>query len=314
MPQTATAETIKDISIGIAITSLLLTITALWLGFFSYFSPLPSLYYRIKLGRKFGAIIPAATLVLMIIMLGGLSIDCVFFFGLVFIGFALGEFFELHLSVEKTIAYTCAVVLSIGVVVLFFYSSFSATGIKTLVSEDVRKTLEHGIQILKNMGFATAGAIPEPEAFEKIHFYLVRIVPAWVVASTLFHIWATLILAKPILVWRNLNYPEFGPLNLWQAPEYFVWIVIACGLMLLIPETSLKLLGISGLLILMPVYFFQGIAIVAFYIDKKQLSRFLRIVSYSLIAMQPLLLLAVIAMGFFDVWLNFRRLETAKNN
>ncbi len=84
--------------------------------------------------------------------------------------------------------------------------------------------------------------------------------------------------------------------------------------MLLIPKISLKLLGTNGLLILMTIYFFQGIAIVAFFFDKKQLPRFLRIVLYSLIAVQQLLLLVVIGLGFFDVWLNFRKLKTAKSN
>jgi uncharacterized protein YybS (DUF2232 family) len=290
VPQTATAETIKDISIGIAITSFLFTITVLSpiFGFFcTLFIPLPTLYYRTKLGRKYGVIIPAATMFLLIVMLGGLSIDIVFFFELLFIGFVLGEFFELNLSVEKTVTYTCAAVLLIGIVVLLFYSSFSATDIKTLASEYVRKNIELTIELYKSMGITPADVDIDPNSLEKIHFFFVRIVPALVIASTLFLIWATLILSKPILVSRNL---------------------------LLIPKISLKLLGTNGLLILMTIYFFQGIAIVAFFFDKKQLPRFFRIVLYSLIAVQQLLLLIVIGLGFFDVWLNFRKLKTAKTD
>jgi uncharacterized protein YybS (DUF2232 family) len=317
VPQTATAETIKDISIGIAITSFLFFLTVLSpiFGFFcTLFIPLPTLYYRTKLGRKYGAIIPAATMLLLIVMLGGLSIDIVFFFELLFIGFALGEFFELNLSVGKTVAYTCAAVFLTGIVIVFFYSSLAGTGLKTLASEYIRKNIELTIELYKSMGIVPADVDIKPESLEEIHFFIVRIMPAMVIVSTLFLIWATLILAKPILVSRNLNYPGFGPLNLWKAPEYLVWAVIGCGLMWLIPETSLKLLGINGLLILMTIYFFQGIAIVAFFFDKKQLPRFLRIILYSLIAVQPFLLLAVIGMGLFDVWLNFRKLKTAKTD
>jgi len=314
VPQTATTETIKDISIGIAITSFLFTITVLSpiFDFFYLFIPLPTLYYRTKLGRKYGAIIPAAAVLLLIVMLGGLSITIVFFLEPLLIGFVLGEFFELNLSVERTVAYTCAAVLLIGIVVLYLYSSLSATSIKTLVSENVRKYIELTIELYKGMGIIPADVDKDPDFLKEIHFFFVGILPALVIASTLFYIWATLILAKPILISRNLNYPGFGPLNLWKAPEFLVWIVIGCGLMLLIPETSLKLLGINGLLILMPVYFFQGIAIVAFFFEKKQLPRFLRIVLYSLIAVQLFLWPVVIGMGFFDVWLNFRKLKTAK--
>ena len=41
-------------------------------------------------------------------------------------------------------------------------------------------------------------------------------------------------------------------------------------------------------------YFFQGIAIVSFYFDKKRLPRFVRVFLYTLVALQQLVLLAVI--------------------
>ena len=58
----------------------------------------------------------------------------------------------------------------------------------------------------------------------------------------------------------------------------------------------------------MSVYFFQGIAIVSFYFNKKQFPRVIRIFLYTLIAIQQLVLLAVIGLGFFDMWFNFRKL------
>jgi uncharacterized protein YybS (DUF2232 family) len=102
----------------------------------------------------------------------------------------------------------------------------------------------------------------------------------------------------------------------WQAPEYLVWGVIGCGLALFIPNASIKIIGLNGLLILMSVYFFQGIAIVSFYFNKKQFPRIIRIFLYTLIAVQQLVLLAVIGLGFFDMWFNFRKLakQTGKNS
>jgi uncharacterized protein YybS (DUF2232 family) len=58
----------------------------------------------------------------------------------------------------------------------------------------------------------------------------------------------------------------------------------------------------------MSVYFFQGIAIVSFYFNKKRFPRVIRIFLYTLIAIQQLVLLAVIGLGFFDMWFNFRKL------
>jgi uncharacterized protein YybS (DUF2232 family) len=58
----------------------------------------------------------------------------------------------------------------------------------------------------------------------------------------------------------------------------------------------------------MTVYFFQGIAIVSYYFNKKRFPKILRIFLYTLMALQQLILLAVIGLGFFDLWINFRRL------
>jgi uncharacterized protein YybS (DUF2232 family) len=84
--------------------------------------------------------------------------------------------------------------------------------------------------------------------------------------------------------------------------------------MLVIPERTVKLFGINGLLILMTIYFFQGIAIISFYFEKKRFPRLLRIVLYSLIALQQVVLLVVVGLGFFDMWLNFRKLGVEKKN
>jgi uncharacterized protein YybS (DUF2232 family) len=137
---------------------------------------------------------------------------------------------------------------------------------------------------------------------------IVQIIPAMVTASTLFVAWTNILIARPVLKRRSLSYPDFGPLNMWKAPEYLVWGVIGCGLALFLPEPTINIIGQNGLLILMTVYFFQGIAIVSFYFEKKRLPRFIRFFLYTLIAVQHLILLAVIGLGFFDMWVNFRRL------
>jgi uncharacterized protein YybS (DUF2232 family) len=145
-------------------------------------------------------------------------------------------------------------------------------------------------------------------SLEKIRHVLVSIVPALVSASTLFITWISILLAKPVLQRRSLFYPDFGPLNVWKAPEYLVWGVIGCGISLFLPSTAVKTISLNGLLILMTVYFFQGIAIVSFYFNKKRFPRIIRVSLYTLIALQQLVLLVVIGLGFFDLWFNFRRL------
>ena len=302
---------VKDIVTGISIASLIFLISVFMpiIGFVAaLFIPLPILYYRLKLGRTNGLIIAVMTSLIMMILIGSLSIDVIFFAGLLLIGFMLGELFELNLTIEQTTLIASGSVVVSGLLSLVIAGFLSGQGILAIVSNYVGKNLELTLVLYREMGMSEENIQLISQSLDKIQQVLVTIIPALVSASTLFVAWISILLAKPLLANRSLKYPDFGPLNQWKAPEYLVWGVIGCGIALFLPNAAIRVIGINGLLILMTVYFFQGIAIVSFYFDKKQLPRFVRVFLYTLIALQQLILLVVIGLGFFDLWVNFRRL------
>jgi uncharacterized protein YybS (DUF2232 family) len=131
-----------------------------------------------------------------------------------------------------------------------------------------------------------------------------------VVASTLMVVWVSLLLARPVFQRYGLAFPDYGPLDHWKAPEPLVWAAIASGVLLLLPGFGLKMIGLNGLIVLMIVYFFQGIAVVAFYLRKKRVPRLVRVMLYFIVAVQQLVMLVVIGVGFFDTWFNFRKSGT----
>lgn len=316
MPQAVRKEVLKDIATGIAITSILFaaSIKSPILGFFcTFLVPLPTFFYRSKFGRKIGIAVPGFTIITMIIILGGFTFDVFFFIELLLIGFVLSELIELKLSIEKTFIYACIVVLSSSILVVLFYSNITGIQVGSLVSAYIIKNLELTLELYKNMGMPEENIQMISSSMESFQYVLIRIFPALAIASTLFIIWTSLMLAKPLLKTKNLFYPGFGQLNLWKTPEYLVWIAIACGILLLIPVRAVRLMGINGIIILMTIYFFQGMAIVSFYFAKKQFPRLLRFFLYSLIAIWQVILLIVVILGFFDIWFNFRKMEIKKS-
>jgi len=317
VPQMGQGDSSKDILSGITITTIIFAVSVYMpiIGFISaLLIPLPTLFYRSKLGRITGAIIPVLATILMVVALGGISIDILFFFELLLIGYILSELFEMDLSVEKTMLYACSSVLLTGIVCLLFYSKIADIGVIALVSEYVAKNLELTLSLYENMGVSEETIDKISASMENIQYVLIRIIPAVVTASTFFVSWACLLLAKPMLKSRKLFYPAFGTLNLWKAPEFLIWGLIGSGVLLFLPHKSFKVVGLNGLLILMTIYFFQGIAIVSFYFEKKQFPRMLRLFAYSLIALQQVVLLIVIGFGIFDMWLDFRKLKINKEN
>jgi len=302
----------KDVIVAIAITALICMAT-LFLGVLGPFVglvviPLPILFYRFKLGRSLGLLILAAVVLIVISVVGWSSIGAVaFLFELGLVGLILPEVFEMNLSVEKTVGITTGAVLAAGAVMLALYSLLSTATPWAVVSDYLEKSVEMAIAMYREIDASEEKIEILVRSLEGILYLMLRIIPAIVVVITLFVVWSNLLLARSLLRSKELFCPDFGKLNQWKAPEHLIWVAIASGGLLLFAHPGIMMLGINGLIVIMMIYFFQGIAIVSFYFEKKQFPKVLRALLYGLIAMQQLLLLVVIAVGFFDVWIDFRR-------
>ncbi len=311
MTYIARSQIHKDVIVGIAITALI-SMAALYLRvlgpFVGLFIPLPILFYRFKLGRSSGLLILAVVTLIVTSVVGWNSIGAVvFLFELGLVGLILPEAFEMNLSVEKTVGITTGAVLTTGAVMLALYSLFSTTSPWAVVSDFLEKSAKLALAMYREMDASEENIGILAESLEGIVYVILRTIPAIVIVITLFVVWSNLLLARFVLRSKQLSCPDFGRLNQWKAPEPLVWVAIATGGLLLFGHPGIKMLGINGLIVIMMIYFFQGIAIVSFYFEKKQFPKVLRGLLYGLIAMQQLLLLVVIAVGFFDMWIDFRR-------
>lgn len=305
-------ETLKPIVRGIAITASIFA-AAVSIPVFGAFAilliPLPVLFYRLKLGRREGAIVPAVAFMLWLALIGEVTADLFIYLEQLVLGFAVGEFLERRLSLEKIVGYSAGVVLLVAGCALVVYSSATGTGIGKLLTDYMAESLALYREVYKNLGMGDENLKALSSAFEYIQYVLVRLMPGLIAAAALFGAWICLLFTGPLLKMGRLPELAIGPLNLWKAPELFVWGVIGCGGMMLLPDTDLKLVGLNGLIVLLQIYFFQGMAIVSFYFDKKKLPRALRWFLFSFIALQIYALFFVIGLGFFDMWLDFRKIK-----
>jgi uncharacterized protein YybS (DUF2232 family) len=299
----------RDIATGILITGLIVAACATIpvAGMLcAVFIPVPIMGYRVKTGRYAAAFI--ATVVLALVGWLGGGPDVLFFGALLLIGFLLAEMALAGYSLERTALLTGAAVLAAGWTGLMAFGAASGTGAYALVADAVRVNLELTLAIYKEMGVAEDQVGFIADSIDTIQQVLVWITPALALGFALLVIWISLLLAPFFFRRIGLAAPNYGALDHWKAPDILVWLAIASGVLLLVPGFSAKILGLNGLLVLMVVYFFQGIAIVAFFFRKKRVPRAARIILYGMIFVQQLIMLAVIGAGFFDTWFNFRRL------
>jgi len=301
----------KDVIVAIVITALI-SMAALHLSVLGplagLFIPLPILFYRFKLGRSLGLLILTAVTLIVTFIVGWNSIGTVaFLFELGLVGLILPEVFEMNMSVEKTVGITTGAVLATGAVMLALYSLLLTTSPWALVSDYLEKSAKLALAMYREMDASEEKIGILARSLDGIVYLVLRIMPAIVIVTTLFVVWSNLLLARFLLRSKQLFCPDFGRLNQWKAPEPLIWVAIASGGLLLFGHPGIKMLGINGLIVIMTIYFFQGIAIVSFYFEKKQFPKILRAFLYGLIAVQQLLLLVVITVGFFDMWIDFRR-------
>jgi uncharacterized protein YybS (DUF2232 family) len=306
---------LKDIANGVLITSLIFAVSILIpvVGFFcSLFIPLPTLYYRIKLGRTTSVVIPLFAFIIMVVVMGSFSVDVIFLAELLLIGFILGELLASRFSIDKTVLYACSAALISGIVSLLVYSIASGNDLISMLSEYVAQNIELSLLLYQSLGMSEENLRLIQDSLDKIQYILVSIIPGLTITSTLLVVWINILLSKVVLKGRLPFHPDYEKLTQWQAPDYLVWALIGCGLLMLLPASATRMIGLNVLLILITIYFFQGMAIVSFYFEKKQVPRFFRILLYTLIALQQLALIAVIGIGLFDMWFNFRKLEKIK--
>ena len=93
----------------------------------------------------------------------------------------------------------------------------------------------------------------------------------------------------------------------WKAPELLVWPLIGAGFASYFAESELKQAGINLLIILLPIYFLQGLAIVNHFFNRRQISPIMRGCGYVLIAFLNPMPLIVAGLGVFDLWVDFRK-------
>lgn len=206
---------------------------------------------------------------------------------------------------------TAAIFLVSGGILFFYFGSWPA------VAESVRgNLLQHltaAAHMYQKMGFPQESLDLLQQRTPEIVEMMLQLLPGLAFVGI-----ALIVLANVVLVCRRFpdqraQWLSVANLREWNGPEWMVWGLIVCGFVLLIPGLEgLRLFGANILLVIAAFYFAQGLSIIAYFFHKNNVPRFLRAVTYVLIAFEQIFALLVVGLGLFDLWGDFRRLK--KNN
>jgi len=241
--------------------------------------------------------------IVLLIMTQGLAFDILYFGSLLMTGFFLGECIERHLGIEKTMIFSGLAVMGSAVAAFILYTIFQGQTMTAIVSDYLARYFAMTAQLYTDMGI-------QKTQIETLNSAFLIVLPGMFAVSFMATMWMNILIIKRLLLRKGIQLKSLDNLNRYKAPDTLVWGVILLGLILFLPMEAPKYISINCLIVLMLVYFFQGIAVVSFFFQKKRSPTALRMFCYSLIAVQLYFLILVIGLGFFDNWINFRKLGT----
>lgn len=275
----------------------------------SIFTPAPIILYRRKWGRKDGGVITAAILATIVIfMMGTRSLHLMpllFIYGTV--GILLGEAMDLGFSLEGTVALVVAGSAVITASGLLLSMGLSPSEALVSMKKGLAKSIDQAHEVLREINPKRGYTREQLEGFTDL---VMRTSPALFVNGIVFLVWANLLVAKRLFARHNLQVYPPQDLTRWRMPEWAVWPAIGSGFVLWLTSGVVEAAGMNVVVVMVLLYFFQGLAIVAYYFEVNKLPPLFRIMGYSVIVIFQQFLVPLLSLaGLFDTWFDFRRLK-----
>ena len=273
------------------------------------FTPVPLILVYLQRGKITGLItITGVGLALLVLVGPQLAIAFIAAYGIM--AAAMGEATRLSFSFEKIIWISTLVPAVLALLILYAGLAGEEGSSMEVLEGAFKDTVGSYIQVLEKWG-------ETPENLKFIRKYLedripiaARAVPAIILISSL--IGAVINFLAVRYLWLRFytrQYFEGMDVSRWMLPDVMVWVLIASvGSMFFGPEIS-QVAGTNLVIILLFLYFLQGLSVVTHILKSKKFPRWAWIIVFVLIPLNPMFFGLVVGMGLFDIWVDFRKIR-----
>jgi uncharacterized protein YybS (DUF2232 family) len=279
--------------------------------FFGLLTPLPFLYYSTKLGFYQGVKLAALAILIIGLIVKLAGQPHIVLFGLEFslLGLVLAELFRRKFGIGQTILFATMFMLLLGFGSLFLLALSKNMGPLEMVLNFFQVQLKEAVKAYEGMGIPQEKGV-EFEMYGKVFIDIIsRIYPSLMIIGTGFAVWLNIVMAKPLFRMGNLEYPDFMAMDRWRTPDSLIWVAIVSGFALFLSSGGIKLFAINTLIVMMAIYFFHGLSIVLFFLNKYNIPAWARFGIYFLIIVQQLFIAILVLAGLFDQWVDFRKIQ-----
>ena len=203
--------------------------------------------------------------------------------------------------------------LTLGGLAVLVLASDLWTQPLSAVSQHVERLLTDMEAFTARLGLSSEGAAPLYGSGTKLRAFLLMAFPGMFFAGSLLTAAGYVLLLQALMRRWSAHLSGLSPEPFrWELPELLVWAFIGAGILYLTGLPWLQAAGLNVLIVLIGLYFLQGLSIAAFLFQRFHLPRMLGALSVLLLLFQPFLTLVVAGLGLFDVWFAFRQLSLPK--
>jgi len=292
---------------GIGFT-LLCLLGISWIGpagaFLNLLTPVAAAYVGMRFGLRASIIVVAVTSLLLMQL--ATTYTLVAYLGMFGSGSLLLPFFlRRNCPWDRALFYaTLGSAIATGVMVLVTVFS-TGTNLTALIDHVIQAEVDQAMLVYRDSGLTDSQLREMQNVTAKL---------AEFIGSSFYGLYLAAVIAVQslcLLILFRLKkkaYQVAGtPFGQWRLPAKLIWGLIVAGFALFVPFDGVVFVGRNLLVVLLPLYFLQGMAVVNSFLQRKTYPPFIKGLIYFLLLVLNPLPIVVTSVGVFDLWIDFRR-------
>ena len=275
------------------------------------FATAPALFFTLKSGRKTGLLVVLATSALLAAVADPPT-ALIYLLQAGVMSMALAEFLLRLKGGARSVVYSVAINLLLLLVAAVLYGYYTGADLHAKVTKGVQASIAQTALLYEKAGVKGDDLKALQDSMHQAGALIVTIYPALLTVTLGVVACLNLIVLSRIAA--RFRLPVYlGDFKKYRNPEPLIWLLIAAGFGLLVPENLVYLTSLNVMIVICTMYAVQGFAVITHYFRKLAVPAFVRVIAWLLLIFQPFMVLVVAALGIFDLWGDFRTPKKQEN-
>jgi uncharacterized protein YybS (DUF2232 family) len=206
----------------------------------------------------------------------------------------------------RAIAYSVGIDFLLIAVIALVYGFWSGVDLQGILLKGINSSTEQAVAIYRKQGLSPEDLELFTQGIRQAGALIAKVFPALILVTLGTVATLNMSVILRIRSKRLPDTPEPERLLSFRTPDLLVWVVIAAGFAMLIPEPNFSRVGLNLLIFCGSIYFLQGLAVVLTFFQRISVPSLARTIFWLALLFQPYLVLGIAFLGLFDIWGDFR--------